>query len=431
MALPDHQNESHPLKDDDTPDLTSHPGVTNPVAYIASHNDTSSSGPIDLDPSCEARDPQEPASDLSTNQLLATEPVRFLRRKVPTSLVVASFILLVGLAITHWLLSPSPFYKMAPGPVIGLPAKITGATSPSKPGGISYVTVQAVNLDWAQYLWATQVHHETNIVSANSLGTKSDLALAASQMTQAKQDAAVVAYYMLTGKYYAKPAGSTILAVEPHSPAFKAGFIPGDVIYAVNSHPTLTTLALISATKSSKGRTLRFSVLTPDNRRINISAAPVLLQGVYRIGANITAYTTPALPKTTPKIDTTGVDGPSGGLMFTLALVDSLSPGDLTAGHRLAGTGTISSTPGAIGLTGPIGDVSFKVAAAIAAHDQVFFVDPYDYTAAVAAAHNEITVVPVANVYSAIVWLCHAGATDRICSELPLVQSRLATNPLA
>lgn len=50
-------------------------------------------------------------------------------------------------------------------------------------------------------------------------------------------------------------------------------------------------------------------------------------------------------------ISLSDVGGPSAGLMFTLAIIDKLTPGSLTGGEAVAGTGTISAdgTVGAIG----------------------------------------------------------------------------------
>ncbi|NDG77671.1 MAG: PDZ domain-containing protein, partial [Acidimicrobiia bacterium] len=50
-------------------------------------------------------------------------------------------------------------------------------------------------------------------------------------------------------------------------------------------------------------------------------------------------------------IDTDSIGGPSGGLAFTLALLDELSSGSLTGGTKVAVTGTINGdeTVGAIG----------------------------------------------------------------------------------
>ncbi len=51
------------------------------------------------------------------------------------------------------------------------------------------------------------------------------------------------------------------------------------------------------------------------------------------------------------------VGGPSAGLMFSLGLYDALTPGDLTGGHTIAGTGTITSE----GDIGGIGGIADKV----------------------------------------------------------------------
>ncbi|HEX5016334.1 MAG TPA: PDZ domain-containing protein [Actinomycetes bacterium] len=51
------------------------------------------------------------------------------------------------------------------------------------------------------------------------------------------------------------------------------------------------------------------------------------------------------------------VGGPSAGLIFSLAIVDSLTPGSLTEGRSLAGTGTITPQ----GRVGPIGRIVQKM----------------------------------------------------------------------
>lgn len=62
------------------------------------------------------------------------------------------------------------------------------------------------------------------------------------------------------------------------------------------------------------------------------------------------------------------IGGPSAGLMFSLAIVDRLSPGDLTGGRHIAGTGTI--TPD--GVVGAIGGIPQKVRGAREAGAEVF-----------------------------------------------------------
>lgn len=64
------------------------------------------------------------------------------------------------------------------------------------------------------------------------------------------------------------------------------------------------------------------------------------------------------------------IGGPSAGLIFALAVVDKLTPDDLTGGKVVAGTGTIYPT----GLVGPIGGITLKMVGARQAGATVFLV---------------------------------------------------------
>lgn len=57
------------------------------------------------------------------------------------------------------------------------------------------------------------------------------------------------------------------------------------------------------------------------------------------------------------KISLDQVGGPSAGMMFALGIIDSITPGDLTGGKHVAGTGTISPD----GTVGPIGGIAQKM----------------------------------------------------------------------
>jgi PDZ domain-containing protein len=51
------------------------------------------------------------------------------------------------------------------------------------------------------------------------------------------------------------------------------------------------------------------------------------------------------------------IGGPSAGLIFSLAVYDTLTPGPLTGGNDVAGTGSIDSD----GKVGPIGGIRQKM----------------------------------------------------------------------
>ena len=52
----------------------------------------------------------------------------------------------------------------------------------------------------------------------------------------------------------------------------------------------------------------------------------------------------------TASISSDQIGGPSAGLAFTLTMIDELTPGDITGGHKIAATG-------AINLDGSVGDI--------------------------------------------------------------------------
>jgi Lon-like protease len=72
----------------------------------------------------------------------------------------------------------------------------------------------------------------------------------------------------------------------------------------------------------------------------------------------------------TVAIDLDEIGGPSAGLMFTLGIVDKLTPADLTGGRVIAGTGTMDDE----GNVGAIGGIPQKLVGAKAAGAEIFLV---------------------------------------------------------
>lgn len=98
------------------------------------------------------------------------------------------------------------------------------------------------------------------------------------------------------------------------------------------------------------------------------------------------------------KISLQDVGGPSAGLMFALAIVDRLTPGEMVAGEHIAGTGEISEK----GQVGPIGGISFKVVAAREAGATVFLTPEANCAEAAAAVPNGLKLVKVTSLDSAL-----------------------------
>ncbi|GAB3474450.1 YlbL family protein [Amycolatopsis cihanbeyliensis] len=92
------------------------------------------------------------------------------------------------------------------------------------------------------------------------------------------------------------------------------------------------------------------------------------------------------------------VGGPSAGLMFALAIMDRMTPGDLVAGEQVAGTGEITEK----GQVDPIGGISFKVVAAHEAGATTFLVPQANCAEAAAAAPEGLRLVKVTDLDSAL-----------------------------
>jgi Lon-like protease len=104
------------------------------------------------------------------------------------------------------------------------------------------------------------------------------------------------------------------------------------------------------------------------------------------------------------------IGGPSAGLMFTLAVIDKLTPGNLTDGRFVAGTGTIDNA----GTVGAIGGIPFKMMAARAAGATTFLVPANNCTEAAAKAPDGLQLVRVATLADAL------GALDALRAGRPV-----------
>lgn len=109
------------------------------------------------------------------------------------------------------------------------------------------------------------------------------------------------------------------------------------------------------------------------------------------------------------------IGGPSAGLMFTLAVVDKLSPGELTGGKFIAGTGTIEED----GTVGPIGGIKHKVEAAADAGAEVFLAPAANCAEAMSKKHDGLTVLKVNTLEDAVKQLdaYNSGAPVTTCEK--------------
>jgi PDZ domain-containing protein len=91
------------------------------------------------------------------------------------------------------------------------------------------------------------------------------------------------------------------------------------------------------------------------------------------------------------KLELGDVGGPSGGMMFALGIIDRLTPGQLTGGKHIAGTGTIDPS----GNVGAIGGIRHKLYGAADAGATIFLAPESNCDEVVGHVPSGLTVVKV------------------------------------
>ncbi|MDZ5621147.1 YlbL family protein [Nocardioides bizhenqiangii] len=139
--------------------------------------------------------------------------------------------------------------------------------------------------------------------------------------------------------------------------------------------------------------------------KLTVEIEPREVDGQMRIGI------TPGLGYDFPfdvsiRVDDS-IGGPSAGLMFSLAIYDTLTPGSLTDGEIIAGTGELADD----GSVGAIGGIQQKIAGAEDADAELFFV-PADNCPDVAGLDTDLTLVKATTMPQALEDL-EAWAADR------------------
>jgi PDZ domain-containing protein len=108
-------------------------------------------------------------------------------------------------------------------------------------------------------------------------------------------------------------------------------------------------------------------------------------------------------------IDSGTVGGPSAGLAFTLAVLDVLTPGELTGGTRVAVTGTMSL----YGRVGPVGGGRQKAVAVRNAGYEAFLVPSDEFQEVSKAVGDDLRVIAVDTLDEALDALASLGGNAR------------------
>ena len=191
------------------------------------------------------------------------------------------------------------------------------------------------------------------------------------QMT-ASQDSAVIAALVETGKAGAMHLTVTEVTEQQTSTEIQAG----DVLETITPEGgQATTITSFSQLKELMTTIAEGTRVTLGVRRGDQQVAAALTTIAPQEGTTGSLLGLSLKISVDSQVDATfglsDVGGPSAGMMFALGVVDEITPGALTGGKDISGTGTIDMT----GQVGPIGGIQQKMAGARKA-GSTFFLAP-------------------------------------------------------
>lgn len=280
-----------------------------------------------------------------------------------------------------------PFAVMSPGPTMNTLGKVPGEKDSTlisveglptydADGELSFTTVSVLGgpgypVDAFDVLWAwldpAQDVYPVDEVFDPSVSEEQVAEENAVQMEGSQEEATAVALRALGKKV---PTHIEIASVLDDSRA-KGVLQPGDRFVRVGETTVTTSESVRTALQSVEpGEEIEVEVARGGGPVVvDVTTMPGA-EGRTALGVMLRlSHDFPA----TVKINAGDVGGPSAGLMFALGIYDKLTPGSLTGGQDIAGTGTIDDEGG----VGPIGGIKQKLAGARAGGSE-FFLAPAD-----------------------------------------------------
>ncbi|MFF0793105.1 PDZ domain-containing protein [Streptomyces spiralis] len=321
-----------------------------------------------------------------------------------TATMLASTLMLIALLCAGVFL-PVPYAEMSPGPTVntldehdGEPVlQISGHPTYPTDGHLNMTTVRVTSADYrmnlleAVYGWLA---HDDKVVPHDTLypdGKTEEQSTQenAEEFSQSQESAKVAALKELGIPVRSWVIVSTVVKGTPAQGRLHAGDVikavdgtavkqPSDVAKLVTRHkPGQDVVFTVVPAKDQAAAEKRNKTATT-TKKVTITTAESHDTGAKRAIVGISAGTDHTFPFTID-IKLADVGGPSAGLMFALGIYDKLTPGSLTGGRFVAGTGTIDDA----GKVGPIGGVEMKT---VGARDKgaQYFLTPADNCAAAA-----------------------------------------------
>lgn len=300
--------------------------------------------------------------------VIAEEPGNGLSRGATIWLIAAFTGIVLGalmgmVHLPYAILQPGPITNTLGNGPAGKPlVTISGKTSYPTTGALDFTTVAVLGgptnpvngWEWLSgHLDPTNTVVPEDELFPKGVTSKEVDSQGAAEMADSQQEAIAVA---LRGVGETVPEVVTVAELTKDSPA-KGALLPGDIVVSIDGKAITTPDSVRAAVRAHKpGERAAFTVRRGGKEQV-VTVKTAKLDGVPVVGILLrTEFVFP----TKVSINAGDVGGPSAGLMFSLAVYDKLTPGSLTGGANIAGTGTIDSA----GNVGPIGGIQQKLVGA-------------------------------------------------------------------
>jgi PDZ domain-containing protein len=323
------------------------------------------------------------------------------------TLAIAGLATVAAIAVA--VLFPVPYVILTPGPTLNTLSKdssgqplisITGRQTYPASGHLNLVTISyqggpGSNLNVFQALRAWLNPSEA-VVPESELFPPGQTAQQTQQqdteqMASSQELATAAALTQLHIKYQ---TNVEVLSTVPGYPASKV-LKAGDVIESVDGKPVAGESSLSSMiNQHPAGTTLQLQVLRK-GQTLTIPVASKSSGGNAVIGVQVQEqYKFPF----NVRITVGDIGGPSAGMMFSLGIIDVLTPMNLTGGKFIAGTGEITAS----GQVQPIGGIQQKMVGARNAGATVFLTPAGNCADTKGAVPSGLKIVKVSTLSQAV-----------------------------
>ena len=294
-----------------------------------------------------------------------------------------------------------PYVTVSPGPTVdvlgeerGKPiVTVDGRRTYDTSGELRLTTVSVTNpdaeLSLLEAMWAWMREDQdvlpVEVMYPKDSTAEQERAQSAAQMVSSQDTAVAVA---LTELGYELTTHAEVTGVSPGGPS-EGKLKPRDRIESIDDRPVTEVEGLLETLDEVRpGEAVEIGVRRGGERRTFEITTEAADDEPDRAVIGILVGTGYQFPFDVRVGIDESIGGPSAGLVFALSVYDTLTPGSLTGGAVVAGTGTIAPD----GSVGPIGGIREKIIGAVDAGAKLFLVPPDNCETALTAPVDPETI---------------------------------------